>query len=81
MLSKDLDTGATIYQVTPGDRLVSKIYCERPFCSLDSKRFLYARQRDGNGGDNTPNWEYLLCDFGSWKEEVAGVGFHQVSIS
>ena len=81
MLSKELDTGATIYQVTQGDRLVSNIYCERPFCSLDSKRFLYARQRDGNGGDNTPHWEYLLCDFGSWKEEVVGVGFHQVSIS
>lgn len=81
MLSRELDTGATIYQITQENQLVSNIYCERPFCSLDSKRFLYARQLEGGGTDNARHWEYLLCDFGSWEQEVVGEGFHQVSLS
>ncbi len=103
MLKDELANGVEIYQVTQGNALVSNLYCERPYSSLDSRRFLYARQRDDAGshdrqhGDLGPAayrkapqepgqdrlcpWEYVLCEFGTWEEEVVGAGFLQVSVS
>lgn len=49
MLKTNLDNGVVVHQVTQGQRLVSNLYCERPFCSADSRRFLYARQSAGEG--------------------------------
>ncbi|NRA38061.1 MAG: PD40 domain-containing protein [Planctomycetes bacterium] len=80
-MKTELENGVIIHQVTDEERLVSNIYCERPFCTPDSKRFLYARQLDGGGPDNPNHWEYVLCEFGSWKEEVVGEGFFHVSTS
>jgi hypothetical protein len=40
----ELENGVVIYQVTDENRMVSNIYCERPYCSRDSRRFLCARQ-------------------------------------
>lgn len=36
--------GVVIRPITRAARLASNIYCERPFCSADSKRLLYLRQ-------------------------------------
>ena len=81
MLSAELKNGVVIYQITQENRLVSNIYCERPFCSADSKRFLYARQLDDAGPSDWTQWQYVLCEFGTWESEVVGEGLHQVCIS
>jgi hypothetical protein len=80
-MMSELDNGVVVRQLTQEDRLVSNLYCERPFCGADSRRFLYARQLDGAGPDQLQSWEYVLCEFGTWREEVVGEGFLQVSIS
>lgn len=82
MLKTQLANGVVIHQITQEERLVSNIYCERPFCSADSKRFLYARHLSGEGSaERLINCEYVLCEFGTWKEEVVGTGFFQLTIS
>lgn len=81
MLKTELKNGVVIYQVTQEKRLVSNIYCERPFCSVDSKRFLYARQNNDAGPNDRQHWEYVLCKFGTWEEEIVGNGFLHSSIS
>lgn len=70
-----------IHRVTDGQSLVSNIYCERPFCSADASRFLFARQCNAGGPLDRSDWEYVLCEFGTWKETVVGRGELGVSIS
>ena len=78
-----LDNGVTVYQVTDDPRLKCNIYCERPYCSPDSRRFLYARQVDRASPQDASywgqfvrasKWEYVLCDFETWEERVVGCG-------
>jgi hypothetical protein len=38
------DTGSTIYQVTDDTLYKSNIYCEIPYCSVDSRYFVFHRQ-------------------------------------
>ena len=80
-MKRELENGVVIHQVTRETRLVSNIYCERPFCSRDSRRFLYARQLNAGGPDDRTAWEYVLCEFGTWEEEVVGEGVLQTTIS
>ena len=61
------DNGVVVRQITENEGLVSNIYCERPYVSPDNRRFLYAR-RVGE------EWEFVLCEFGSWRKEVVGRG-------
>ena len=70
MTTVESETGVTIHQVTQEERLGSNLYCERPFCSADSKRFLYARQIEPGGLNDRRHWEYVLCEFGTWEEQV-----------
>ena len=72
-----LDNGVVVYQVTDSPHIKSNIYCERPYSSDDGRRFLYARQMDEEGAD----WEYVLCEFGSWEERVVGRGALSVTVS
>lgn len=81
MSDLELENGVVVHQVTNGTQLVSNIYCERPFCSADSRRFLFARQLDNAGPNDNKRWEYVLCEFGTWDEERVGEGHHQVTIS
>lgn len=81
MFKTELENGVVVHQITQEERLVSNIYCEHPFCSSDSRRFLYARQLNEGGPDERSHWEYVLCEFGAWEEEIVGEGFLQVSIS
>lgn len=71
---EQLENGVTVHQVTDGPLLVSNIYCERPYTSADSKRFLYARQTDEGGPGGVSEWEFVLCEFGTWEEQVVGCG-------
>lgn len=81
MTITQLESGALLHQVTDESRLVSNIYCERPFCAADSSRFLFARQRNGGGPRDHADWEYVLCTFGTWEQTVVGRGEFNVGIS
>lgn len=72
---------APIVQVTDEMRLVSNIYCERPFCAADSSRFLFARQLNDGGCHDPTDWEYVLCEFDSWRTTPVSRGRLGVSIS
>ena len=74
-----LPSGVTVYQVTDDTRLISNIYCERPYCSPDGSRFLYARRVAGEGRE--AEWEYVLCEFGSWRTQPVGRGGLTHSVS
>jgi len=82
-LVEQLDNGVTVYQVTDDPRLKCNIYCERPYCSPDGRRFLYARQTAGpdvreattwRQFSRSSDWEFVLCEFDSWEERVVGCG-------
>ena len=64
------DNGVAVYQVTENPGIKSNIYCEIPWCSADSRYFVYDQQTG-----NTPNSsEYILCEFGTWKTQPLGSG-------
>lgn len=75
---EQLDNGVVVYQVTDDPGLISNIYCERPYCSADSRSFLYARHAPDSGGFG---WEYVLCEFDTWRERPVGKGTLASSIS
>jgi len=63
--------GAVVHQVTDDAYRKSNIYCELPYCSADSSRFVFQRQNP----DGSPNrTEYVACEFGSWEAQVIGRG-------
>ena len=74
--------GVVVYQVTDGPALVDNIYCERSYCTPDSRYFVYQR-RCGPGGDFP--WkheaEYVACEFGTWQSLVLGRGISYPEIS
>lgn len=76
-LVEQLPSGVAVYQVTDHPAVKCNIYCERPYCSADSRSFLYARQADDDSG----GWDYLLCDFESWEERVVARGAMNASVS
>ncbi len=63
--------GFTVYQVTENPGIKSNIYCEIPWCSPDSRYFVYDQRTDG--GDRNPN-EYFCCEFGTWRTQSIGKG-------
>ena len=65
------DNGVVVYQVTEESLLKSNIYCELPYCSADSRIFVYERKNPEHAPNST---EYVTCEFGIWKAEVAGRG-------
>jgi len=77
---EELDNGVVVRQVTDDPRLKCNIYCERPYCTADSGSFLYARQVNGTHprisiSDDRAEWDYILCEFGTWQERVVGRGY------
>lgn len=59
-------SGAEIYQVTTEEFSQSNIYCEVPYCSSDSRRFVYQRTNPNLSGDRT---ELMVVELGTWKQE------------
>jgi len=67
--------GADIWQVTTEEFHHSNIYCEVPYCSRDSRFFVYQRQNPKLSGNRT---EFMVVELGTWKQErldtAVGVG-------
>ena len=72
------DTGSVVYQVTEESLSKSNIYCEVPYCSADSKVFVYERQNPEYGPNST---EYVICEFGTWETQVGGRGLGPPAIT
>ena len=71
-------TGAVVYQITDDPLDTSNIYCELPYCSADSRVFVFERKNAQPG----PNYnEYVICEFGTWKTEVLGQGLRAPGMS
>ena len=71
LLIGERPNGVTVYQVTTDTHEKSNIYCELPYCSADSRVFVYEQKNP----DTDPNTtEYVQCEFGSWKTRVIGRG-------
>jgi hypothetical protein len=67
----ELPNGVNLYQVTTDKLEKSNIYCELPYCSADSRVFVYQQQNPNNDINRT---EYVTCEFGTWKTEIIGCG-------
>jgi hypothetical protein len=72
------DTGSTVYQVTEDSLSKSNIYCEIPYCSADSRYFVYSRVNPEGGRNRT---EYAICELGTWETHTGGQGAGGVAIT
>lgn len=84
----ELDNGVVIYQITDTPMMKDNIYCERSYCSPDSRWFVYQRQPDGEQPrswippwEQPPTVEYMACEFGSWRTRTLAQGLHYPEIS
>lgn len=59
-------TGAEIWQVTTEEYKQSNIYCEVPYCSVDSRYFVYERRNPKLTGKNKV--EFMAVELGTWKQ-------------
>jgi hypothetical protein len=60
-------TGAEIWQVTTEEYWHWNIYCEVPWCSADSRYFVYSRiRRNPTVGMNRT--EFMVVELGTWKQ-------------
>ena len=72
------DTGSTVYQVTEDSLSKSNIYCEIPYCSADSRCFVFSLSNPGRGGNRT---EYVVCELGTWEMHLGGHGSGGIAIT
>lgn len=70
------DTGSTIYQVTDDTLSKSNIYCEIPYCSADSKYFVFSQTNPEYDRNKS---EYVICELGTWKTHIIGRGIAGIS--
>ena len=68
-------TGAEIWQVTTESFDQSDIYGELPYCSCDSRYFVYARRNPALKMNRT---EFVVVELGTWKQQRLDTG---ISIS
>jgi len=64
-----LPNGVEVFQATDESVPVSNIYCEFPWCSPDSTRFVFSRLVDKEDPNSI---EYVACEFGSWGKRIIG---------
>ncbi len=73
-------TGSEIWQVTTERLNQSNIYCEVPYCSRDSRYFVYARTNPKLRGNRT---ELMVVELGTWKQHrldtAIGIGGSAIS--
>jgi hypothetical protein len=73
-------TGAEIWQVTAEEVSQSNIYCEVPYCSRDSRYFVYQRSNSGPSPNRT---ELMAVELGTWKQHpldtTTGLGGSAIS--
>ena len=60
-------TGAEIWQVTTDEFSQSNIYCEVPYCSRDSRYFVYQRTNPKLSRNRT---EFMVVELGTWKQHL-----------
>lgn len=72
---EEQEGGVEIWQVTTEEFDQSNIYGEVPYCSKDSRYFVYARRNDSLKTNRT---EFMVVELGTWKQELLGTG---ISIS
>ena len=63
--------GSEIWQITSDEVSQSNIYCEVPYCSADSKYFVYQRRNSDSKLNRT---EFMLVELGTWKQHRLDVG-------
>ena len=63
--------GSEIWQVTTEEVSQSNIYCEVPYCSADSRYFVYQRRCSEPSVNRT---EFMLVELGTWKQHRLDVG-------
>jgi hypothetical protein len=68
---EEQDGGVEVWQVTTEEFDQSNIYCEIPYCSKDSRYFVYARS---NHSLRTNRTEFMVVELGTWKQERLGSG-------
>ena len=88
---EELENGVVVYQVTDEPRYKNNIYCERSYCSPDSRCFIYQRSvgsyHPQHGSQYGSKYggrfaaEYVACDFGAWETRVLGRGLSSPEIS
>jgi len=62
------ETGSEIWQVTTEENHHSNIYCEVPYCSADSRYFVYFRRK--NYPKRGRQSEFVVVEIGTWKKHV-----------
>ena len=72
------DTGSTVYQVTEDSLSKSNIYCEIPYCSADSRYFVFSRSNPEHRSNRS---EYVICELGTWETHVGGCGRGGIAIT
>ena len=79
---EQLGNGVVVCQATDEPELKNNIYCERSYCSPDSRCFVYQRQVSTTG---PVPWQfgaqYVACEFGTWEKRVLGRGFSYPEIT
>lgn len=58
--------GSEVWQVTTEEFNHSNIYCEVPYCSIDSRYFVYERRNPKLRGKNRV--EFMVVELGTWKQ-------------
>ncbi len=64
-------TGSEIWQIATEQFQQSNIYCEIPYCSGDSRYFVYERKNPRLKGRNKT--ELMVVEIGSWKQHLLDV--------
>jgi hypothetical protein len=77
---EEQSTGSEIWQVTTETFPQSNIYCEVPYCSRDSRYFVYSRTNRQRSRNRT---ELMLVELGTWKQHLLdtaiGIGGSAIS--
>ena len=72
------DTGSTVYQVTEDPLSKSNIYCEIPYCSADSRYFVFSQTNPEHVRNRA---EYVICELGTWETHIGGWGRGGIAIT
>jgi len=72
------DTGSTVYQVTEDSLSKSNIYCEIPYCSADSRYFVFTQVNPESEDNRT---EFMICELGTWETCLSGRGVGGIAIT
>lgn len=66
---ESFDNGVEVFQVTAESVPTCNIYCEFPWCSPDSRWFVYSRLVEPGAANPL---EYVACEAGNWETRVIG---------